>query len=130
MEGTGSRSLNKGKLFGIISAAVIAILLVPIIIPHAAHTMFPHLLLHLGAFIMAAFLVSIGIISYRRLRSARLLLTALAFVALTGIEALYLANTSLMDGGHLTILETGIEVPHILALFMVAMFSIGVLKVQ
>lgn len=130
MQGIGNVTQNKGRLFGTISVAVIAILLVPIIIPHAAHAMFPHLLLHMAAFIMAAFLVSIAIISYRRVHSARLLLMALGFVALAAVEGLYLMNTSSMNAVNLAFLGGGIELPHIIALFMLAMFSIGVLKVR
>lgn len=81
------------------------------------------------AVVMAVFLVSIAVISYRRVHSARLLLTALAFVALSGVEALYLINTSFM-GESLIILGSGIEVPHLLGLMMLAMFSLGVLKVN
>lgn len=122
-------SLSKGKLFCIISAATIAILFVPIIIPHFSHSMFPHLLLHLTALIMAVFLVSIAVISYRRVHSRRLLLTALAFIALASIEALYMLNAGLMGNGYL-IPATDIEVAHILGLAMLALFSLGILKVN
>lgn len=129
MQGTGSVSLTKGKLFGIISAATIGILLVPMIIPHSTHSMLPHLLLHLMAVVMAVFLVSIATISYRRIHSTRLLLTVLAFVALACVESLYLVNTSLMVE-NLMILGSDIEIPHILGLVMLVMFSLGVLKVN
>jgi hypothetical protein len=91
--------------------------------------MFPHLLLHLAALIMSIFLVSIAAISYKRVHSKRLLLTALAFIVLAGIEALYMLNASLMGSGYL-IPATDIEVAHILGLAMLALFSLGILKVK
>ena len=121
---------NKLKLFVIISIAVIAILALPVILPHITHPfMIYHILLHMISLIVAVFLSSVSILAYRRNRNTRMLFMTLGFALLTVIETLYLfhATASLEE---LIVPIVDVELSHIILLVMLTFFGIGVLKVN
>jgi hypothetical protein len=121
---------NKPKLFVIISIAVIAILALPVILPHITHpSMIYHILLHMIGLIVAVFLSSVSILAYSRNRNTRMLLMTVGFVLLTVIEILYLfhATENLKE---LIIPIVDVELSHIILLIMLTLFGIGVLKVN
>lgn len=70
-----------------------------------------------------------SVLAYRRSTGARLLFMALAFIALATVEFLYLLDaTGIVSVFDISTL--GIELPHVILLVMLAMFSLRVLKVN
>ena len=121
---------SKPKLLAIISALVIAILFVPIILPHVTHpSMVYHIFLHITSLIIALFLSVVSILSYKRNKNAKILFMTLGFSALSIVEILYLfhATANLED---VIIPIVDIELSHVILLVMLTMFSVGVLKVN
>jgi len=116
-------------LLGLITALIIGVV-APLIIPHVTHpTMIYHIVLHIASLTIAVFLSIVSVLAYRRNSGARLLFMTLGFMALSTVEFLYLldatAIVSIFDFSTL-----GIELPHVILLVMLAMFGLGVLKVN
>jgi len=121
---------NKPKLFVIISIAVIAILALPVILPHITHpSMIYHILLHMISLIVAVFLSSVSILAYSRNRNTRMLLMTVGFVLLIVIEILYLFHAT-ANLEELIVPIVDVELSHIILLIMLTLFGIGVLKVN
>ena len=109
---------KKSTLFGIVFAVIIGILSVPIIFPHIFHgNHLLHILLHVGGISLAVFLTILAVFAYSRLKTKRLLLTALAFgvffmaEAITLVDATWplifdIGDTSLLELSHFFILCT------------------------
>lgn len=123
------KSVSRPILLGLITALVIGII-APIIMPHIAHPeMIYHIILHIGSLTIAVFLSIVSVLAYRRSTGARLMFMTLGFMALATVEFLYLLDASGMVS--LFDLSTlGIELPHFILLAMLAMFGLGVLKVN
>jgi hypothetical protein len=122
-------SLSKPIMLGLITAIVIGIA-APIIMPHIAHPqMIYHIILHIASLTIAVFLSIVSVLAYKRATGARLLFMALGFIALAAVEFMYLLDStgvvSMFDVSTL-----GIELPHVILLAMLAMFGLGVLKVN
>jgi hypothetical protein len=121
---------SKLRLFAITSAVVMAILTLPVIIPHITHPyMIYHIVLHIASVIIATFLSIISILSYGRTGSLRILLMTFGFLSLAIVEFLYLLNATKYIG-ELIIPSVDIELPHIILFAMLSLFGIGVLKVN
>jgi hypothetical protein len=121
---------SKPKLLIIITVFVIAILSIPVIIPHITHPyMIYHIFLHIVSLIFALFLSVVSIISYRRTNSVRILFMTLGFFALAVIETLYLFHaTANIEDVIIPIVD--IELSHIILLIMLTLFGVGILKVN
>ena len=121
---------SKPKLLIIITVLVIAILSVPVIIPHITHPyMIYHIFLHIVSLIFAVFLSVVSIISYRRTNSTRILFMTLGFFALAVIETLYLVHaTANIEDVIIPVVD--IELSHIILLIMLTLFGLGILKVN
>ncbi len=122
-------SVSKPILLGLITALVIGIV-APIIMPHVTHpSMIYHIMLHIASLTIAVFLSIVSVFAYKRSAGARLMFMMLGFMALATVEFLYLldatAIVSVFDFSTL-----GIELPHVIILVMLAMFGLGVLKVN
>ena len=122
-------SVSKPILLGLVTALVVGIA-APLITPHITHpTMIYHIMLHIASLTIAVFLTIVSVLAYSRNTSTRLLFMTLGFIALAAVEFLYLLDTaeiiSVFD-----ISTLGIELPHVILLVMLAMFSLGVLKVN
>ena len=66
---------------------------------------------------------------YKKTKSKKILFTALSFGFLLIAGFLYLLETSnILVGFHIPYIEA--EIPHILLMFMLILFAIGVLKVE
>jgi hypothetical protein len=122
-------SVSKPILLGLITAIVIGIV-APLVIPHLAHpSMIYHITLHIASLTIAVFLSIVSVLAYRRSTGSRLMFMMLGFMALATVEFLYLldatAIVSVFDFSTL-----GIELPHVIILVMLAMFGLGVLKVN
>jgi Na+/phosphate symporter len=118
------------KLLAIIAIVLIAILTIPVIIPHINHTgVIYHISLHVGSVIIAVFLTVVSVIAYRRNRSGRLLFMMGGFGVLALVEFLYLFYATVnIEAVLIPIVD--IELSHIILLVMLTLFGIGVLKVN
>ena len=88
-----------------------------------------HIILHTASLTIAVFLSIVSILAYRRSTGARLLFMMLGFMALATVEFLYLLDATGMVSVF-DISTLGIELPHVILLAMLAMFGLGVLKVN
>src|ERR687888_974647 len=123
-------SVSKLALLGIVTASIIAILWIPVIMPHITHpTMIYHISLHTISVIIAVFLSIVSILAYKRNNSLRLLFMSLGFCLLAGIEFLYLfhATANIAD---VIIPIVDVELSHAILLIMLTLFGIGILKVN
>ena len=121
---------NKTNLFLVLSLVFISIIAYPLILPHMNHpSMIYHIGVHIVSFDVALFLTFISVLSFKKTKSKKVLLTSLSFGTLLVVEFLYLLQSSNVLGEyHLPYI--GIEVPHILLLFMLVFFAVGVIKVE
>lgn len=120
---------SKPKLLCIITALIIAILAVPVILPHITHpSMIYHIFLHIVSVIIAVFLAVVSILAYKRNNGMRILFMTLGFISLAVIEFLYLFHaTANIEDVIIPIVD--IELSHIILLVMLTLFGLGVLKV-
>lgn len=127
--GPVQESVSKPILLGLVTALVIGVA-APLILPHITHpTMIYHVILHIASLTIAVFLSIVSMLAYRRSTGARLLFMSLAFIALATVEFLYLLDATNVVGAF-GISTLGIELPHVILLVMLAMFGLGVLKVN
>ena len=121
---------SKPKLLIVISAIVVAVLCLPVILPHLNHpTMIYHIVIHVISFIVSVFLGAISAAAYRRTCSTRILFMFFGFLSLSVVELIFLFDAT-GDVGEIALPLIHIELPHIILLVMVALFGIGVLKVN
>ena len=121
---------SKAKLLIAISVVAVTILSIPVILPHLNHpSMIYHIVLHIVSLIVAVFLTAISAVAYRRSGSSRILFMFFGFLALTIVELIYLFNAT-EDIEEVAIPFIDIELPHIILLAMLALFGLGVLKVN
>jgi hypothetical protein len=120
---------SKPKLLAIITAVIIAIMAVPVIIPHITDTStIYHIFLHLASVIIAIFLGVVSILAYLRNGSSRLLFMMFAFLSLSVIEAVYLFDVS-SKTEDIVIPGVDIEISHVIFLVTLTLFGIGIFKV-
>ena len=123
------KPLSKPILLGVITAIVIGVVS-PLFVPHLAHpSMIYHIILHIASLTVAIFLGVVSILAYARSASSRLLFMTLGFIALAVVEFLYLLDAA-WPGNVIHISAVGIELPHVILLVMLTMFSLGVLRVS
>jgi len=122
--------VSNSKLLAIIATALIAVLAIPVIIPHVTHTdLIYHILVHIASVIIAVFLTVISIMAYRRNGGGRLLFMTAGFAVLAFVEFLYLFYTT-ANIEAIIIPTVDIEFSHIILLVMLTLFGIGFLKVN
>ncbi len=120
---------SRPKLLAIITAAVIAIMAVPVILPHIKDTStIYHILVHLASLIIAIFLGVVSILAYLRNGSSRLLFMMFAFLSLSVIEAMYLFDVS-SKTEDIVIPYVDIEISHVIFLVTLTLFGIGIFRV-
>ena len=121
---------SRPRLLGIITIVIIAIMAVPVILPHVTDiSTIYHILLHLASIIIAIFLGVVSILAYLRNRSSRLLFMMFAFVSLSIIEAMYLLDvcSNIED---VIIPGVGIEVSHVIFLITLTLFGVSIFRVS
>ena len=110
------------------AAGVVAILALPIIIPHLLHGFhLVHIFLHVGGITLAVFISILAGIAYYRLRTRRLLLSAIAFANLIAAESVLLVDAtwpSVYDLGEMTLPEVG----HLLTFVTLGLLALGVFR--
>lgn len=119
---------RKSTLFSIVVAGVIAILALPIIIPHLLHGFhLVHIFLHVGGITLAVFISILAVIAYSRLRTRRLLLSAVAFANFIAAETVLLIDATwpfVYDLGEMTLSEVG----HLLTFITLGLLALGVFR--
>jgi len=121
---------SKPKMLAVVTAAVLAVMAVPVILPHITDTsMIYHLLLHVISLIVAIFLGLVSILAYLRNGRSRLLFMMFGFLLLSIIEAMYLFDvTSKIEDIVIPIVD--IELSHVIFLVMLTLFGIGIFRVN
>ena len=119
---------RKSTLFSVVVTGVIAILALPIIIPHMLHGYhLAHIFLHIGGITLAVFIATLAISAYFRLRTKRLLLSAVAFSTFIGAESALLLDSTwpnLYDIGIMPLDEVG----HLLTFITFGLLALGVFR--
>ena len=119
---------KKSTLFSIVVAGVIGILAIPIIIPHMLHGFhLAHIFLHIGGITLAVFISTLALAAYFRLRTKRLLLSAIAFTTFIGAEAALLLDSTwpnIFDIGLMPLNEVG----HLLTFITLGLLALGVFR--
>ena len=119
---------RKSTLFSIVVAGVVAILALPIFIPHLLHGFhIAHIFLHVGGITLAVFITILSVFAYLRLRTKRLLLSAAAFATFIGAEITLLLDAtwpSLYDLGDMPLSEVG----HLLTFLTLGLLALGVFR--
>lgn len=121
---------DKPRLFIVISIIVVSALAIPVIIPHINHPQhFYHIILHIASLILSLFLFIVSISSYIRNGGSRLLFMSLGFLSLVIVETLFLfyATQGIRE---ILIPIINVELPHVILFAMLALFGIGILKVN
>ena len=119
---------RKSTLFSIIVTGVIVILALPIIIPHLFHGYhIAHIFLHIGGITLAVFISTLAITAYIRLRTKRLLLSAIAFSTFIGAESILLVDSTWPTVYDLGILPLN-EVGHLLTFITLGLLALGVFR--
>ena len=119
---------KKSTLFSIVVAGVIGILAIPIIIPHMLHGYhLAHIFLHIGGITLAVFIAALALSAYFRLRTKRLLLSAIAFITFIGAQ-----SALLVDGTWPNLFDIGLmplnEVGHLLTFITLGLLAMGVFR--
>ncbi len=119
---------KKSTLFSIVVAGVIAILAMPIIIPHLLHGYhLAHIFLHVGGITLAVFISVLAGFAYSRLRTKRLLLSATAFTNFIAAEIVLLVDATwptIFDLEELSLSEVG----HLLTFVTLGLLALGVFR--
>jgi hypothetical protein len=119
---------RKSTLFSVVVTGVIAILALPIIIPHLLHGYhLAHIFLHIGGITLAVFIATLALAAYFRLRTKRLLLSAIAFTTFIGAESVLLLDSTwphIYDIGLMPLNEVG----HLLTFITLGLLALGVFR--
>lgn len=119
---------KKSTLFSIVVTGVIAILALPIIIPHLLHGYhLVHIFLHIGGIALSVFISTLAAVAYYRLRTKRLLLSAIAFTTFIGAEVVLLVDATwpnIYDIGDMSFSEVG----HLLTFVTLGLLALGVFR--
>ncbi|MEX0862976.1 hypothetical protein [Nitrosopumilus sp.] len=107
---------------------MVAILALPIIIPHLFHGYhLVHIFLHVGGIALAVFISALAIFAYYRLRTKRLLLSAVAFTNFIAAEIVLLVDATwptIFSIGDLSFPELG----HLLTFITLGLLALGVFR--
>ncbi|BDQ30048.1 MAG: hypothetical protein K5798_01045 [Nitrosopumilus sp.] len=119
---------RKSTLFSIVVTGVIAILALPIIIPHLLHGYhLVHIFLHVGGITLAVFISVLAGAAYYRLRTKRLLLSAAAFTNFIAAEVVLLFDATwpnIYNLGGMSFPEVG----HLLTFITLGLLALGVFR--
>jgi hypothetical protein len=119
---------RKSTLFSIVVTGIIAILALPIIVPHLLHGYhLAHIFLHVGGITLAVFITVLAGFAYYRLRTKRLLLSAIAFTNFIGAEVVLLVDATwptIFDFDMMSISEIG----HLLTFITLGLLALGVFR--
>lgn len=119
---------RKSTLFSVVVIGVIAILALPIIIPHILHGYhLIHIFLHIGGLCLAVFISVLAGFAYYKLRTKRLLLSAVAFTVFIGAQITLLVDATwpiIYDFEIMSVSEVG----HLLTFVTLGLLALGVFR--
>ena len=119
---------RKSALFSIVVIGVVAILAIPVIVPHILHGFhLVHIFLHIAGITLAVFITILAILAYSKLKTKRLLLSTFAFATFIGAESVLLIDATwptLYDLGYMSLLEIG----HLLTFSTLGLLALGVFR--
>lgn len=119
---------KKSIMFSIVVAGVVGILSAPVILPHIFHGYhMAHIALHIGGITLAAFLSVLSIAAFLKLRTKRLLFTAIAFGIFILAETVLVIDATwpmIYDINGVSLLEFG----HILTFSTLGILAMGVFR--
>ena len=119
---------KKSTLFSVVVAGIIAILAIPIIIPHLLHGFhLVHIFLHIGGITLAVFITLLATIAYFRLRTKRLLLGAIAFANFIAAESVLLIDATWPNVYGFDFMPLS-EVGHLLTFCTLGLLAMGVFR--
>ena len=119
---------RKSALFSIVVTGVVAILALPVIIPHLLHGHhIAHIFLHVGGITLAVFISILAGFAYYRLRTKRLLLSAIAFANFIAAEAVLLVDATWPNIYDLEFMPLA-EVGHLLTFATLGLLALGVFR--
>ncbi|KFM17547.1 hypothetical protein AAA799P11_01307 [Marine Group I thaumarchaeote SCGC AAA799-P11] len=119
---------RKSTLFSVVVTGVIAILSVPIIVPHLLHGYhLIHIVLHVGGISLAVFITVLAAFAYQKLRTKRLLLSAIAFTNFIAAEAVLLVDATWPTLYDLDIMSIA-EIGHLLTFATLGLLALGVFR--
>ncbi|MGD8299418.1 MAG: hypothetical protein PVG23_00800 [Nitrosopumilaceae archaeon] len=115
-------------MFSIVVAGVVGILSAPVILPHFFHGYhMAHIALHVGGITLAAFLSVLSIVAFLKLRTKRLLFTAIAFGIFIAAETVLVVDATwplVYDIYGVSLLEVG----HLLTFSTLGVLAMGVFR--
>lgn len=119
---------KKSMLFSIIVAGIVSILAIPIIIPHLFHGYhIAHILLHVAGIALSVFISVLAIFAFYKLKTKRLLFSAIAFLTFLSAEIVLLVDSTwptIYDLGEVTLNEVG----HLLTFATLGLLALGVFR--
>lgn len=119
---------KKSRLFSIVVVGVVSILALPVILPHLLHGFhIAHILLHVGGLTLAVFIAIIATFAYAKLRTKRLLFSAIAFNVFIIAEVVLLIDTTwptVFDLVNMSLQEVG----HLLTFMALGLLALGVFR--
>ncbi len=119
---------RKSTLFSVIVAAVVAVLALPVIIPHLLHGFhIAHILLHVGGLVLAVFITALACLAYCKVKTKRLMLGAIAFACFIGAEVVLLVDATWPYSYDLGDVPLG-EIGHLLVFGTLGLLAVGVFR--
>ncbi|KAF6246040.1 hypothetical protein [Nitrosopumilus sp. b2] len=119
---------RKSTLFSVVVTGVVAILALPIIVPHLFHGYhLAHIFLHVGGISLAVFITVLAIFAYHKLRTKRLLFSAIAFANFIGAEIILLIDATWPTVYDFDIMSIS-EVGHLLTFVTLGLLALGVFR--
>ena len=119
---------KKSTLFSVVVAGVVAILAIPVIMPHLLHGYhLIHIFLHVGGITLAVFITILATLAYAKLKTKRLLLSMIAFATFICAEIALLVDATwpnVFDFGTMPLSEIG----HLLTFGTLGLLALGVFR--
>ncbi|EGP94508.1 hypothetical protein [Nitrosarchaeum koreense] len=119
---------RKSTIFSLVVIGVVAILAIPVIMPHLLHGFhLAHIFLHISGITLAVFITVLAIMAYSKLKTKRLLLSMFAFATFIAAEVVLVVDATwptLYDMDVLSLLEIG----HILTFTTLGLLALGVFR--
>lgn len=119
---------RKSALFSVVVIGVVAILAIPVIVPHILHGFhLVHIFLHISGITLAVFITILAALAYSKLKTKRLLLSTFAFATFIAAEAVLVIDATwprLYDLGDISLLEVG----HLLTFSTLGLLALGVFR--
>ena len=119
---------KKSTLFSVVVTGVVAILALPVIMPHLLHGFhLAHIFLHVGGITLAVFISVLATFAYVKLRTKRLLFSAVAFATFIGAEVVLLVDATwpgMFDLVNMPLREVG----HLLTFGTLGLLALGVFR--